>query len=218
MPTIRTLPPRNIGTVPGGPVMRFTHANPLGAEFEREIAPATTVVAWAGWFDPEGDAGRGLFPSDHRLWTQGLSALRGAVERIGPVLEASESVLMLRPACGLVLSDPHSVAAFLGEAPAGRVRILVDPVAMLTPAMASHAEDHIPRMLEKLGRFEACAGIVLAGGEAASADRVTHRPLDARRAIDAALLGAYRRSVFAERGVFVLTEACRALIEGGVLA
>lgn len=206
------LPERNLGRSPGEPAHRFTHANPLAASLVQEIESGHRIVAWAGWFDGEGDPASGQFPSDHRLWAEGLTALRAAIASLGPVLAERDAMLMLRPACGLVLSDPHSVAALLKDPPSDRLRILVDPVAMLTPGMAERAEDHLPRMLDKLGASEACAAIVLAGAEPGETDRHRHRPLDPARTFDRALLAAWRGSAFVDRDVFVLTRACAGAI------
>lgn len=213
MPTLRTLPPRNLGTIPGTPAYTFTHTNPLDPGIETEIAPHTALVAWAGWLDASAEPVLGLFPSDHRLWTQGLRALRESLTYLDPILRDHGADLYLRPACDLVLSDPHSIAALLKDPPSDRLRILVDPIAMLTATMAPNADDHIPRMLDKLGHFEACAAIVLAGATPTQDDRLTHLPLDPSRTIDSALLRAWRQSAFADREVFVPTEACRQPIE-----
>jgi len=218
MPTSRILPLRNLGPTEPVPSLTFTHANPLEPEFAQEITPGASLVAWAGWFDAEGDPASGRFPSDHRLWTTGLESLREATARLDPILREHEATLWLRPALGLVLSDPHSIATMLKEPPSDRVRILVDPVAMLTPEMAKHAEDHLPRMLDKLGNFETCSAIVLAGAGPLSNERMTHVPLDADRAFDRHLLSVWRESAFAEREVFVLTEACRSLIGAAKIA
>lgn len=213
MPTTHLIPTRNLGTSEGQPPFTFTHDNPLAPEFASVIEPKARVVAWAGWFDEAADPACAAFPSDHRLWTTGLDALRGAIASLEPILVERDAYLSLRPACGLVLSDPHSIAALLKEPPSERLRIQVDPIAMLTPEMASHAEDHLPRMLDKLGHFEACDAIVLAGGKPEDPGRMIHQPLDAGRPIDSALLASWRESAFAARNVFVLTEDCRALIQ-----
>lgn len=218
MPTSRILPLRNLGPTEPAPSLTFTHVNPLEPEFAQEITPGASLVAWAGWFDPEGDPASGRFPSDHRLWTTGLESLRQSIARLDPILREHEATLWLRPALGLVLSDPHSIAALLKEPPSERVRIIVDPVAMLTPEMARHAEDHLPRMLDKLGNFEACSAIVVTGAEPVPDERMTHVPLVADRPFDRHLLAVWRDSAFAKRHAIVLTEPCRALIESTNIA
>ena len=218
MPTSRILPLRNLGPTDSAPGFNFTHANPLETEFAQEITPGASLVAWAGWFDPEGDPASGQFPSDHRLWTAGLESLRQVIARLDPILRERDATLWLRPALGLVLSDPHSIAALLKEPPRELIRVLVDPVAMLTPEMARHAEDHLPRMLDKLGNLDACSAIVLTGGEQASEERLSHVPLNTDRQLDRVLLACWRDSAFAERHAFVLTEPCRALIESTNIA
>lgn len=213
MPTTQILPERNLGHSLGAPAHTLVCANPLDPSFSAAITPSARFIAWAGWLDPSGDPAAGIFPSDHRLWNEGLSRLRDTLASLAMTLAERGAILILRPACGLVLSDPHSVAALLKDPPTDRLRILVDPAAMLTPGMAEHAEDHLPRVLDKLGAFEACSGIVLAGGVPADADRLAHRPLDPARAFDRALLAAWRGSAFAERDTFVLTQACAGVLE-----
>ena len=212
MQSTHLIPTRNLGPSQDKAPLTFTHANPLVSGFAEVIKPGFRTVAWAGWFDEAADPAEAAFPSDYRLWTKGLDTLREAIASLSPILNERDAFLSLRPACGLVLSDPHSIAALLKEPPSDRLQILVDPVAMLTPEMASHAEDHLPRMLDKLGNFEACTGIVLAGGEAVNADRMAHRPLDTSRPFDSLLLDSWRGSAFADREVFVLCEACFSLI------
>mgnify|MGYP003638210412 FL=1 len=212
------LPTRNLGTTQGDTPFHFTHQNPLAPDFASAIVPNAHTAAWAGWFDEEADPARGLFPSDHRLWTTGLESLRESLDSLDAILSERDAYLSLRPACGLVLSDPHSVAALLNESPSGRLRILADPVAMLTPEMAAHAEDHLPRMLDKLGNFETTSAIVLSGYEAASEDRLTHRPLGENESFDRMLIEAWQQSAFTERDVVVLSDACIALIERARIA
>lgn len=212
------LPTRNLGTTQGDSPYHFTHLNPLEPDFASAIEPSAHTAAWAGWFDEKADSARGLFPSDHRLWTTGLESLRESFASLDAVLSERDAYLSLRPACGLVLSDPHSVAALLNESPSSRLRILVDPVAMLTPEMAAHAEDHLPRMLDKLGNFETASAIILSGYGSASNDRLTHRPLSENESFDRMLIEAWQQSAFAEREVLILSDACKALIEQARIA
>jgi len=212
------LPTRNLGTTQGDTPYHFTHQNPLAPDFASAIVPSAHTTAWAGWLDEAADPARGLFPSDHRLWTTGLESLRQSLASFDAVLSERDAYLSLRPACGLVLSDPHSVAALLNESPSGRLHILVDPVAMLTPEMAAHAEVHLPRMLDKLGNFEAVSAIVLSGYEPTSDDRLTHRPLAENESFDRVLIEAWQQSAFAQRDVVVLSDACKALIERARIA
>jgi len=205
------IPSRNLGLIESSR-STLSHANPLEQGFEAGLEKDTTHIAWAGWFDEAADPASGVFPSDFRLWNEGLDLLRHRLEHIAPVLEEQNAKLLLRPGLGLVLSDPHSVAALIDKLGSDRVQILVDPVAMLTPEMAVHAEDHLPRLFHKLGTFAACTGVVLAGTKQVSDDRHTHQPIDWAEPFDQALISYWRDSVFAERDVYLTSEACVAHI------
>jgi len=205
------IPSRNLGLIESSR-STLSHANPLEQGFESKILKGSALIAWAGWLDEAADPACGVFPSDFRLWNQGLDLLRHRLDEIVPVLEEHTAKLLLRPGLGLVLSDPHSVAALIDKLGSDRVQILVDPVAMFTPEMAAHAEDHLPRLFHKLGRLGACTGVVLAGTKQISDDRHTHRPIDWAEPFDRALISCWRDSVFAERDVYLTSEACLAHI------
>lgn len=205
------IPTRNLGLAPAGQDT-LTHENPLEQGFASALKPESSLIAWAGWFDDAADPATGVFQSDFRLWNEGLELLRTNVEAMLPVLDDLDARLKLRPGLGLVLSDPHSVTAFIEKLGSPRVEILVDPVAMLTPEMAEHAEDHLPRLFHKLGVLGACTGVVLAGTERVSDDRHTHRPIDWSQPFDQTLISCWRDSVFAGREVYLTSEACRAHI------
>lgn len=211
MPEPKIIPTRNLGLIPASRCS-FIHANPLEQGFVDGIEADTTLVVWAGWFDEAADASAGVFPSDFRLWNEGLDQLRARLDEVIPVLAERNARLMLRPGLGLVLSDPHSVTALIEKLGSDRVEILVDPVAMLTPAMAADAADHLPRLFHKLGVLDACTGVVLSGAARVSDERQTHCPIDWSRPFDQSLIACWRESVFADRDVYLTNEACRAHI------
>jgi hypothetical protein len=207
----KIIPSRNLGLIPETN-STLTHANPLKQGFMEGVEADSTLVAWAGWFDEAADAEAGVFQSDFRLWNEGLGLLKQSLDEVVPALNELKTRLMLRPGLGLVLSDPHSVAALLDKLGSDRIEILVDPVAMLTPEMASDAGDHLPRFFHKLGSLDACTGVVLAGSAQVSDDRQTHRPIDWAKTFDQTLISCWRDSAFADRDVYLTNEACRAHI------
>lgn len=208
MTDARIIPTRNLGRF-GTSNITHLHQNPLEQGFGGAVDPNVTAIAWAGWFDASADPAQGLFPSDFRLWNQGLEQLRQSIDALDPILADTGSRLLLRPALGLVLSDPHSIAAFFEKRPEGPVGVLVDPVAMMTPEMMEHAQDHLPRMLDKLGNLEQCEGLLLSGAYIQTDERLTHCPLDWSRPFDQTLLSCWRASPFVERGVYLMSDACR---------
>ncbi len=210
MPDTQIIPSRNLGR--SGDASTCTHENPLEQGFAGSIEPDSTLIAWAGWYDRAAEPALGVFPSDFRLWNEGLDLLRERIDTLAPVLEERNARLLLRPALGLVLSDPHSIWALLEKLPACPIGVLVDPVAMLTPEMMDHAEDHLPRMFDKLGNLERCEAVVLSGANVHSDERLTHQPLDWSRPFDQTLISCWRESAFAQRGVYLLSDACRSQI------
>ncbi|GAB5495921.1 MAG: hypothetical protein Phyf2KO_10010 [Phycisphaerales bacterium] len=206
MPDTQIIPTRNLGRSEDG--CTYLHTNPLDQGFGDSVEPDSTLIAWAGWYDQAADPALGVFPSDHRLWNEGLDLLRQQIDALGPVLEEQNARLLLRPALGLVLSDPHSIWALFEKLPDGPSGVLVDPVAMLTPEMMEHAEDHLPRMFDKLGNLERCEAVILSGAAVHNDERLTHCPLDWSRPFDQTLLSCWRESVFAQRGVYLMSDAC----------
>jgi hypothetical protein len=65
---------------------------------------------------------------------------------------------------------------FLRKREAQGVRLLLDPVGMLTGAMVKDAADHLERILGALGGSEVLAGVVVSGAVAAG-EEVSHAPL-----------------------------------------
>lgn len=204
------IPTRNLGRT--GEACAYTHKNLLEQGVVDSVEHDSALIAWAGWYDQTADPALGVFASDFRLWNEGIDLLRQQIDALGPVLEEKNARLLLRPALGLVLSDPHSIWALFEKLPKSPIGVLVDPVAMLTPEMMDHAEDHLPRMFDKLGNLERCEAVVLSGAKIHSDERVTHQPLDWSRPFDQALISCWRESAFAQRGVYLLSDACRSQI------
>lgn len=88
------------------------------------------------------------------------------------VLAARGGPWWLRAAAGDVLSD---VQGMLNEARSWREgapwRVLLDPVALLTPAMLDAAEEHVARAVDALATHPATAALVLTNAVAGVDDR-----------------------------------------------
>lgn len=134
------------------------------AEAERAEARGGRLVMWSGWIDPEDEddherAGvRTHGPEGHRRCTE-------VADRAAAVLEAQGVKLLLRPHARHVLSDVPSCLTFLRSALGERVRLVLDPIGMLTASMAARAEEHLERIMSALARHPGVAAILLASGE-----------------------------------------------------
>lgn len=172
--TTHLLPDSHAGAVPG--FGRCTTDNP--AALIRAADTSERLIAWAGWLDDaKADPAQGRFDPDFQVWSPvGWQALRAGIASAADSLRAHDATLCLRPHAGCVLSDPQGCLNFLRDAPAERVEILLDPVAMLTPGMLDKAEDHLARAFEALGDQPAVAGCVLAAA-VVHEGRVVHAPL-----------------------------------------
>lgn len=180
--------------------------NPLTDDLDEAPEPGADLVLWAGWLDESGDPASGRFEADHRLWNAGAD-LAEKLRALVLTLERKDARVLLRPALGCALSDPHSASACLEAVGSERVGLFVDPVAMLTPEMHAHADDHLPRMLDKAGKLSGAWGCVLSGASV-SEGRVRHEPIDWDRPFDRALRSAWRESELAGRDIWIICEAC----------
>lgn len=100
-----------------------------------------------------------LFADDPRTWLgPGWSALEAGLARGLKIVGAGE--LWIRPHARHVISDGPSVRRLVERQP--RVRLLLDPVSMLTPTMLEDGtvRDHLQRTFEWAGLLE---GRVVAG-------------------------------------------------------
>ncbi len=124
----------------------WTDANLL-----REAVPSSSglpLAMWSGWM------GDGPWERDPRAWLPSAyeelkARLTAARERI----EHEQTRWLLRPHARHVLNDPQRCARFLADVGGGGdgIGLLLDPVSMLEPEMLAHSEDHIPRIMERLG-------------------------------------------------------------------
>ncbi len=194
------LPTNHSGPVPG--FGRFTTDNP--AHLIRATDTGERLIAWAGWLDDaKADPARGRFDPDFNAWSPaGWQALRDGLAAAAESLRTHDATLCLRPNAGCVLSDPQGCLNFLRDDPPGRVELLLDPVAMLTPAMLDKAEDHLARAFEALADQPAVVGCVLAA-PAEAKGRVVHAPLADHPAFAAILTGLWRASPLADRPALV---------------
>lgn len=145
-----------------------SHANPLEVGFDLGGVPR--VVAWTGWFGDGAEPTAGVFTRDFMTWTPGAwKALHARIEAAaGAVPHGGE--LLLRPHARHVISDPQACVMLLKDLPQ-KVRLLLDPVSMLTPAMLSSAEDYMARALE-LAPLERVVGVLIAGAEPIGDDQL----------------------------------------------
>ncbi|MCC6676929.1 MAG: hypothetical protein IT436_07285 [Phycisphaerales bacterium] len=92
---------------------------------------------------------------------EGMTALLAAVEETVAGLSEGESQLCLRPEAADVLSDLPSCLVYLRSPAAAQTRLVVDPMALLTPAMVEYADDHLERMLGAMGAHPGVAAVML---------------------------------------------------------
>lgn len=202
MPTHSThlLPTDHTGQIPT--FGRCTTDNPAGL-----IRAADTVerlIAWAGWLDDaKADPAAGRFDPDFNVWSPaGWQALRDGIAGAADSFRKHDATLCLRPHAGCVLSDPQGCLNFFREDPPERVELLLDPVAMLTPAMLDKAEDHLTRAFESLGDHPAVVGCVLAAAVEREG-RVVHAPLADHPEFAAMIRGFWERSPLTDRPVLI---------------
>ncbi|MEM1329342.1 MAG: hypothetical protein AAGG07_02145 [Planctomycetota bacterium] len=158
----------NGGSVPGlGRVLAGNHADPdaparagRGSGIDAELQLGEPVVAWSGWLGEQPASGDGLWAASPETWgPAGMAAFPLVVEHL---TERSRVAPILRPHARHLLCDPQRCLALLnGDGP--RFRLLLDPVAMLTPEMLPQAEDHLVRSVEALGGRAETVGVLLSG-------------------------------------------------------
>jgi sugar phosphate isomerase/epimerase len=161
-------------------------------ELLRAIPVSGGLVAWSGWM------GDGPGERDFRTWSaEGWARLEAACDRVVPSLAAHGVELLLRPHSAHVLSDVPSCLRFFRQREGQAVGLLLDPEAMLTPAMVGDAPDRLERILWALGPQEWTRAVVVSSAEnsAANDDAIVHSPLGTG-AIDAGVIaGLVRRLV-----------------------
>ncbi|MDX2132270.1 MAG: hypothetical protein SFY69_09475 [Planctomycetota bacterium] len=121
-----------------------------------------------------------------------LPGARGAMAERLDALEArvTDGVLVVLPHAEGVISDVPSTRTMLRARE--RWWLLLDPLALLTPAMLADAPDHLSRVFDALGEHERLWGLVLPG------------PGPWREAVGARIEHARRERADAGRGVLVL--------------
>ena len=144
--------------------------NPADPQRPPTSSPDTgqPMVAWSGWLGDQPAAGKGLWRSDPATWGPGgLKALHEIIRR----LTVNGLTPVLRPHARHLLCDPQRCLSLLnGDGP--RFRILLDPVAMLTPDMLKTAEDHLVRAVESLLHRSEVVGVIRCGARLAHDDRL----------------------------------------------
>lgn len=92
---------------------------------------------------------------------EGMARLLEAVSSLRDPLEMAGSRLCLRPRAADVLSDLPSCLTFLRSPAAAAARLVLDPMALLTPSMLERADDHLERILGTLGGHPQVAALML---------------------------------------------------------
>lgn len=143
------------------------------------------VVAAAGAL-PAGDDEDAARAALRTHSAEGFRALETAIERTVGAIGSGGPSLCVRPRAADVLSDVPSCLVFLRSAAAARARLVVDPIAMLTPSMAERAEEHLERIYEGLAGHTGVEAVVVwnaaLGGDGALRPVGLHEPglVDAR--------------------------------------
>lgn len=123
-----------------------------------------TVIVWSGWLgdDPWERDPRAWLPSSYDMLAKRLSAAREG-------LEATGTRWLIRPHARHVLNDPQRCVRFVAEFGGPTFGLALDPVSMLEPSMMEKAEDHVGRIVERLGGMADCVimpehGAAVTGG------------------------------------------------------
>ncbi|MFI4897013.1 MAG: hypothetical protein ACIARR_04225 [Phycisphaerales bacterium JB059] len=156
----------------GEPFAEWRADNPIDAPPVPSPQPAAPRLApWSGWIIGDDDR-----PSPHTWTPEGWKALDRWLDDTLPRLDASGHALLLRPDAGHILSDARSCLSILQQRQTPNLRLLLDPVAMLTPDMLPDAEDHLRRFLDALLHHPATAAVILTDATP-ERDRLTPRAL-----------------------------------------
>lgn len=138
-------------------VARVCDANPL-APIEPMQPSDLPVIRWSGWIADEAS------PADPSLRTwlgEGWLHLLAWLERRESQGPGDLAPLWLRPHHGHVLSDVPSIGRWIKTLPQHvvdskaeyqnvppRIGLVIDPAALLAPAMLADAADHVQRMID----------------------------------------------------------------------
>lgn len=138
------------------------------------LPDGATVIVWSGTL---AGAGEGLWEADPRTWGPvGRQALDESCKRMLPEIERRGIRLCIRPHARHVLSDGPSINRFANAWGQTPLRVLPDPLGLLTRTMLPRAEEHLERLLtgawtEAAGpEHRAEVGMVLANIESSAPD------------------------------------------------
>jgi hypothetical protein len=144
--------PRPILDAQGNPRAEWTTVNILTDPLPK--ATTKTLIAWSGWLgesSPSGGTER-RWERDHRTWSP--SAYDQLAARLRSIREHAEHTgtkLLLRPHARHILNDPQRCARYLTDFAGPTFGLALDPVSMLEPSMLPSAEEHLVRIMERLG-------------------------------------------------------------------
>lgn len=89
------------------------------------------------------------------------------MEGTAAALRGHEVGLCLRPRAQHVLSDAPSCLTFLRSSVSEGVRIVLDPMAMMTASMTPRAEEHVERVLSVLAGHPSVVAVMAANARVA---------------------------------------------------
>lgn len=177
--------PRNLrvdaNAFPGAsyrPAMTTAASSPLRIDADNNIrlSDATLWAGFAAAWEPRADGVRVLAharvgggavaeESDEHHWAAWAPASRAAFiaacDAADDRFRAAGSLLCLLPRAADALSDVPGVLTFLRQRAASSLRIVLDPVLLLTPSMLGHAEDHLARAILSIGAMPGVAAIIV---------------------------------------------------------
>lgn len=176
-------------------------ANPLTDDprtLAVEYAAAPRLLTRSGRIDASDpdDAARAAV----RTWSRQSWA---TLSRFCAEIARSGLRLWLLPASGDVLSDAPRTAAFMAEHPG--LEFVLEPSALLTPAMLDHADDHLDRIARSLGNHPACAALFIADASV-SAGSLVRCPVG-RGSIGPRRLAGFTAACRADLPVVLLADA-----------
>lgn len=147
---------RVVAVEPGGGPSAFASwdpRNPLAGGMDL----ADDTMVWSGWV--EDDEASGVRTWSNEGWEAMLAWLGDALPR---AREAGRTI-HIRPRATHVVSDPQRCVALLEKFDDPALRLVLDPIGMLTPSMLGFVQDHLRRAFEALGAHPRLSGVVLAG-------------------------------------------------------
>lgn len=154
----------------------------VAASARRAATSGGRLVTWSGWF--AGDEEDETSAAMRTHGQDGHRRLSEVVEGSAGVLRGHGVQLCLRPRAEHVLSDAPSCLTFLRSGAGEMVRLVLDPMAMMTASMMPRAEEHVGRVLSALAGHPSVAAVMVANARVAGGRVV---PIGLHRGDDAVM-------------------------------